>query len=100
MQDTPFLSWKVAGLLLALLVILATALVKPFGVSTQLYSMSLMPLDRDTVQCNPVSVGRQSFERPLRMTSASPSPIPPMVMFFEGTFGSIRWQIILRGTQG
>jgi len=35
MQDTPILSWKVAGLLLGLLVILATALVKPFGVSTQ-----------------------------------------------------------------
>lgn len=35
MQDTPVLSWKVAGLLLGLLVILATALVKPFGVSTQ-----------------------------------------------------------------
>jgi uncharacterized membrane protein YedE/YeeE len=35
MQDTPVLSWKVAGLLLGLLVITATALVKPFGVSTQ-----------------------------------------------------------------
>jgi uncharacterized membrane protein YedE/YeeE len=35
MQDTPVLSWKLAGLLLGLLVILATALVKPFGVSTQ-----------------------------------------------------------------
>ena len=35
MQDTPILSWKIAGLLLGLLVILATALVKPFGVSTQ-----------------------------------------------------------------
>lgn len=35
MQDTPILSWKVAGLLLGLLVITATALVKPFGVSTQ-----------------------------------------------------------------
>lgn len=35
MQDSPVLSWKVAGLLLGLLVILATALVKPFGVSTQ-----------------------------------------------------------------
>jgi len=35
MQDSPVLSWKVAGLLLGLMVILATALVKPFGVSTQ-----------------------------------------------------------------
>ena len=35
MQDNPVLSWKVAGLLLGLLVITATALVKPFGVSTQ-----------------------------------------------------------------
>ena len=35
MHDSPVLSWKVAGLLLGLLVILATALVKPFGVSTQ-----------------------------------------------------------------
>jgi hypothetical protein len=35
MQDNPVLSPKVAGLLLGLLVILATALVKPFGVSTQ-----------------------------------------------------------------
>lgn len=35
MQDSPVLSWKVAGLLLGLLVILATALVRPFGVSTQ-----------------------------------------------------------------
>lgn len=35
MQDSPVLSWKVAGLLLGLLVVLATALVKPFGVSTQ-----------------------------------------------------------------
>src|SRR5210317_1130171 len=35
MQDEPVLSWKVAGLLLGLMVILATALVKPFGVSTQ-----------------------------------------------------------------
>jgi len=35
MQDTPILSWKVAGLLLGLLVVLATGLVKPFGVSTQ-----------------------------------------------------------------
>ena len=35
MQDSPVLSWKVAGLLLGLLVITATALVKPFGVSTQ-----------------------------------------------------------------
>jgi len=35
MQDSPILSWKVAGLLLGLMVILATALVTPFGVSTQ-----------------------------------------------------------------
>lgn len=35
MQNEPVLSWKVAGLLLGLLVVLATALVKPFGVSTQ-----------------------------------------------------------------
>ena len=35
MQDNPILSWKVAGMLLGLLVITATALVKPFGVSTQ-----------------------------------------------------------------
>jgi uncharacterized membrane protein YedE/YeeE len=35
MYDTPIISWKVAGLLLGLLVVLATALVKPFGVSTQ-----------------------------------------------------------------
>lgn len=35
MEDSPVLSWKVAGLLLGLLVVLATALVKPFGVSTQ-----------------------------------------------------------------
>lgn len=35
MQDNPVLSWKVAGLLLGLLVITATALVKPFGVSTE-----------------------------------------------------------------
>jgi len=35
MQDNPVLSWKVAGLLLGLLVITATALVTPFGVSTQ-----------------------------------------------------------------
>ena len=35
MEDSPVLSWKVSGLLLGLLVILATALVKPFGVSTQ-----------------------------------------------------------------
>ncbi|HEY5775273.1 MAG TPA: YeeE/YedE thiosulfate transporter family protein [Xanthomonadales bacterium] len=35
MQDSPVLSWKMAGLLLGLLVVLATALVKPFGVSTQ-----------------------------------------------------------------
>ncbi len=35
MQDEPVLSWKVAGLLLGLLLIVATALVKPLGVSTQ-----------------------------------------------------------------
>jgi len=35
MQDQPVLSWKVAGLLLGLLLITATALVKPLGVSTQ-----------------------------------------------------------------
>ena len=35
MQDQPVLSWKVAGLLLGLLLIAATALVKPLGVSTQ-----------------------------------------------------------------
>jgi uncharacterized membrane protein YedE/YeeE len=35
MQDSPVLSWKMAGLLLGLLVVLATGLVKPFGVSTQ-----------------------------------------------------------------
>lgn len=35
MHDEPVLSWKVAGLLLGLLLILATALVKPLGVSTQ-----------------------------------------------------------------
>jgi hypothetical protein len=35
MEDSPVLSWKMAGLLLGLLVVLATALVKPFGVSTQ-----------------------------------------------------------------
>jgi uncharacterized membrane protein YedE/YeeE len=35
MQDSPILSWKVAGLLLGLMVVLATALVTPFGVSTQ-----------------------------------------------------------------
>ena len=35
MQDSPVLSWKMAGLLLGLLLIAATALVKPLGVSTQ-----------------------------------------------------------------
>ena len=35
MQDQPVLSWKVSGLLLGLLLIVATALVKPLGVSTQ-----------------------------------------------------------------
>lgn len=35
MQNEPVLSWKVAGLLLGLLLIAATALVKPVGVSTQ-----------------------------------------------------------------
>lgn len=35
MNDEPILSWKVAGLLLGLLLIVATALVKPLGVSTQ-----------------------------------------------------------------
>jgi uncharacterized membrane protein YedE/YeeE len=35
MQDEPVISWKVAGVLLGLLLILATALVKPLGVSTQ-----------------------------------------------------------------
>lgn len=35
MHDQPVLSWKVAGLLLGLLLIVATALVKPLGVSTQ-----------------------------------------------------------------
>jgi len=35
MHDEPVLSWKVAGALLGLLLILATALVKPLGVSTQ-----------------------------------------------------------------
>jgi hypothetical protein len=35
MQDEPVNSWKVAGALLGLLLILATALVKPSGVSTQ-----------------------------------------------------------------
>ncbi len=35
MQDEPILSWKVAGLLLGVLLIVATALVKPLGVSTQ-----------------------------------------------------------------
>lgn len=35
MQDEPVISWKTAGILLGLLLILATALVKPLGVSTQ-----------------------------------------------------------------
>jgi hypothetical protein len=35
MRDEPVLSWKVAGLLLGVLLIVATALVKPLGVSTQ-----------------------------------------------------------------
>lgn len=35
MRDEPILSWKVAGLLLGVLLIIATALVKPLGVSTQ-----------------------------------------------------------------
>ena len=35
MQDEPVISWKVAGAMIGLLLILATALVKPLGVSTQ-----------------------------------------------------------------
>jgi len=35
MQDEPVISWRVAGALLGLLLILATALVRPIGVSTQ-----------------------------------------------------------------
>lgn len=35
MQDEPVLSWKVAGVLLGLVVVAATGLVKPIGVSTQ-----------------------------------------------------------------
>ncbi len=35
MHDEPVLSWKIAGLLLGVLLIVATALVKPLGVSTQ-----------------------------------------------------------------
>ncbi len=35
MQDEPVVSWKVAGVMLGLLLIFATALVKPLGVSTQ-----------------------------------------------------------------
>lgn len=35
MQDEPVISWKVAGLALGLLLIFATAMVKPLGVSTQ-----------------------------------------------------------------
>jgi uncharacterized membrane protein YedE/YeeE len=34
-QDEPILSWKVTGLLVGLVLIVATALVKPLGVSTQ-----------------------------------------------------------------
>lgn len=35
MQDEPILSWKVTGLLIGLVLIVATAMVKPLGVSTQ-----------------------------------------------------------------
>jgi len=35
MNDKPIISWKVAGIALGLLLTLATALVKPLGVSTQ-----------------------------------------------------------------
>lgn len=35
MQDEPVISWKVAGAMVGLLLIVATALVKPLGVSTQ-----------------------------------------------------------------
>jgi uncharacterized membrane protein YedE/YeeE len=35
MQDEPVISWKVAGVALGLLLIFATAMVKPLGVSTQ-----------------------------------------------------------------
>jgi hypothetical protein len=35
MQDEPILSWKVTGVLVGLVLIAATALVKPLGVSTQ-----------------------------------------------------------------
>jgi len=35
MQDEPVLSWKVAGLLLGIVLIVATALVRPIGVFTQ-----------------------------------------------------------------
>lgn len=35
MQDEPVISWKTAGIALGLLLIVATALVKPLGVSTQ-----------------------------------------------------------------
>jgi len=35
MQDEPILSWKVTGLLIGLILIVATAMVKPLGVSTQ-----------------------------------------------------------------
>jgi uncharacterized membrane protein YedE/YeeE len=35
MQNEPVLSWKVTGLLVGLLLIVATAMVKPLGVSTQ-----------------------------------------------------------------
>lgn len=35
MQDEPILSWKITGLLIGLILIIATAMVKPLGVSTQ-----------------------------------------------------------------
>ena len=35
MSDEPIISWKVAGIMLGLLLTLATFLVKPLGVSTQ-----------------------------------------------------------------
>lgn len=35
MHDEPVISWKMAGILIGLLLILATAMVKPLGVSTQ-----------------------------------------------------------------
>ena len=37
MQDEPIFSWKVTGLLVGLILIVATAMVKPLGVSTQLF---------------------------------------------------------------